>query len=116
MFVTRENGKIVAAFAAEQDFATEELADDNAELVAFQNPPASSNYSIPKLTVVTRLTDTEAETVYPAMAQMPAKLRLVWDTASSIDSSSEFFGTLKQFLTTVLNADRATALLAPDAP
>jgi hypothetical protein len=40
MFVTRQDGKIVAAFALQQEYASEELSEDNAELVAFLNPPA----------------------------------------------------------------------------
>jgi hypothetical protein len=46
MFVMREDGKIVGAFAGEQEFATEELSDDSAELVAFLNPPPPSVESV----------------------------------------------------------------------
>ncbi|KAA0697409.1 hypothetical protein DTW90_18435 [Neorhizobium sp. P12A] len=113
MFVMREDGKIVGAFASEQEFATEELSDDSAELVAFLNPTAPAVYIIPKMVLWTRLSDAEANTVDAAMATQSAKLRGIWNSASEVRSDSEFFGTLEAFLTSVLGADRATQLLQP---
>lgn len=87
-----------------------------AEFEASRSPvTVTTGYSIPKLTVVQRLTDEEAETVYPAMSAMPAKLRLVWDTASEIRTDSEFFDNLKEFLDALLPAGRSDELLAPEA-
>lgn len=39
MFVERENGKIVSAYASRQEWEMEEIADDAPELLAFLNPP-----------------------------------------------------------------------------
>lgn len=89
-------------------------SSEAAELAASAVVAPPTDWSIPKLTVVQRLTDTEAETVYPAMATMPAKLRFVWDTASEIRSDSEFFGTLQAFLTSAIGADRAAQVLQPE--
>lgn len=111
-FVEREDGAIVGVYANFQlGYAEEELAEDDSELLNFLNPPAPP-YTIDKLTVVERLTDNEAELVYPAMASMPAKLRFVWDTASVIRSDSPFFDDLKGFLAQVLSPNRATDLLS----
>ncbi|MBY5374194.1 hypothetical protein [Rhizobium leguminosarum] len=89
-------------------------SSEAAELAAGAVVAPATNWSIPKLMVVQRLTDAEAETVYPAMAAMPAKLRFVWDTASEIRSESEFFGTLQAFLTGAIGPDRAAQVLQPE--
>ncbi|WP_017960010.1 hypothetical protein [Rhizobium leguminosarum] len=86
-------------------------SSEAAELAAGAVVAPPTDWSIPKLTVVQRLTDAEAETVYPAMSAMPAKLRFVWDTASEIRADSEFFGTLQTFLTGTIGADRAAQVL-----
>lgn len=41
MYVQRENGKIIGVYSNEQDYATEWLDDDAAELAAFLTPPAA---------------------------------------------------------------------------
>ncbi|PDS45204.1 hypothetical protein CO662_24900 [Rhizobium anhuiense] len=89
-------------------------SSEAAELAASAVVAAPTDYSVPKLTVVQRLTDEEAETVYPAMSAMPAKLRFVWDTASEIRSDSEFFGILQTFLTGAIGSDRAAQVLQPE--
>ncbi|MGR9188841.1 hypothetical protein [Rhizobium leguminosarum] len=114
MFVMRESGKIVGAFAASQEFAKEELSDDNAELVAFLSPPASTIYIIPKMLLWTRLSDVEANTVDAAMAAQSAKLRGIWNSATEVRSDSEFFGTLQAFLTAAIGAARAAQVLQPE--
>ena len=38
-YVERDNGNIVGAFGRPQSFASEWVADDDVELVAFKNPP-----------------------------------------------------------------------------
>ena len=88
--------------------------EEEADIQAFQTQASTPpiDYSGQKLTVVQRLTDAEAETVLPAMATMPAKLRLIWDTAAEIRTDSPFFGDLKTFLSNLLPADRADELLA----
>ncbi|MCJ9691593.1 hypothetical protein MOV76_08080 [Rhizobium sp. PRIMUS64] len=114
MFVKREDGNITAAFAASQKFATEELADDNAELIAFLSPPASTIHIIPKMLLWTRLSDAEANTVDAAMATQSAKLRGIWNSATEVRSDSEFFGTLQTFLTGAIGSDRAAQVLQPE--
>jgi len=37
MFIERENGKIIGVYANRQDYATEELPEDNAEVILFRN-------------------------------------------------------------------------------
>jgi len=85
-------------------------------VVAFRYPEPNKNYQLQKLTIVQKLTDQEADIVYSAMAQMPAKLRLALDTASAVTTDSEFLGALKALLTVVLGTDRAGQLLQQELP
>lgn len=71
-------------------------------------------YSIYKTTLWLRLTDAEAETVMAAKDAQPAKFRGLWDDALIIQSDSQFFDTLKAFLTGALSAKRAGDLLKPE--
>lgn len=70
-------------------------------------------YSLDKMVLWLRLTEQEADQVDAAMAQQPARLRGIWNTAQSVQSDSEFFGTLQAFLTAVIGATRAGQVLAP---
>lgn len=71
-------------------------------------------YTLYKTTIWLRMSDPEAETVMAAKDQQPAKFRGLWDDALSVQSDSQFFDTLKEFLTGVLSAERADALLQPE--
>lgn len=77
--------------------------------------PASLPYSIYKTTLWLRLTDAEAETVMAAKNQQPAKFRGIWDDALTIQSDSQFFGTLKAFLAAALSPARAVEILQPES-
>lgn len=96
------------------DGVIREMTDE--EIAAYEasfTPTADGPYSLYKTTLWVRLTDAEAETVMAAKNQQPAKFRGIWDDALTIQSNSQFFGTLKQFLAATLSAKRADELLAP---
>lgn len=71
-------------------------------------------YRLFKTTLWLRLSNEDAETVMAAKDQQPAKFRGIWDDAQIIESDSEFFNTLKAFLTATLDAEKAEALLLPE--
>lgn len=77
-------------------------------------PEPETSYRLFKTTLWVRLSNEDAETVMAAKALQPAKFRGIWDDAQIIESDSEFFNTLKAFLTATLNADKAAALLLPE--
>jgi hypothetical protein len=115
-FVERNSdGKIVSSYALSQRDGMEELPNDDAELVAFLNPPVPETYRLFKTTLWMRLSDEDAEIVMAAKDMQPAKFRGIWDDAQVIESDSEFFDTLKSFLTVTLGAEKAGTLLRPES-
>jgi hypothetical protein len=79
--------------------------------------PKDDTYVLPKMLLWTRLEDEEAELVNAAMSTQSAKLQGIWNSATEVQSDSEFFGDLETFLTAVLGEDRAMEVLAPiEAP
>ncbi|MEX2741077.1 hypothetical protein AB3480_06470 [Rhizobium mongolense] len=74
-------------------------------------PPAP--YSLDKMVLWLRLSEEEANAVDAAMTLQSARLRGIWNTAQSVQSDSEFFGTLLAFLTAVIGGARANQVLAP---
>jgi hypothetical protein len=76
-------------------------------------PEPITTYVLSKLLVWTRLSDEEAETASAAMSTQSAKLQGIWNSATEVQSDSEFFGNLQTFLTAVLGEERATQVLAP---
>lgn len=91
----------------QSEMTPEEEAEFLASLPIIEPQPTV----IPKMLLWTRLTDAEAEAVSAAMAAQPARMQGIWNAATEVRSDSEFFGTLEAFLTAVLGADRAAALL-----
>lgn len=98
----------------ERDETLAEIADREARAAEAAEQEANKPYSISKLALWTRLTDEEAETVDAAMADQPARLRGIWNSATEVRSDSEFFATLTAFLSAVLGDERATQVLQPE--
>lgn len=114
VFVSRaSDGKINGVYAYIcEGVAEEELPEDNPEVISFQNPQGP--YTIPKMLLWTRLSDTEATAVDTAMSAQPARMRGIWNSASEVRSDSEFYGTLLAFLSAVLGDERAKEVASPE--
>lgn len=101
------------ASAADVEEHSRELYAESYPSAAPYVAPAPAPYSLDKMDLWLRLTEIEADQVDTAMAAQPARLRGIWNTAQSVQSDSEFFGTLQAFLTAVIGATRAGQVLAP---
>lgn len=89
--------------------------DDAADYLASIPGELPVSYRLYKTTIWSRLTDAELQSVVDAMAAQPLRLRMMWNDAITVESDSEFFGVLNQFVTAVLGASRAAEVLAPEA-
>ncbi|CDZ60313.1 Hypothetical protein NGAL_HAMBI2605_09460 [Neorhizobium galegae bv. orientalis] len=117
------SAEFLAAYPWPEDTIEVPLPPSNGGVPQYENgafswlpvPPTEHVYLVSKFTIWLRLSEAEAEAVTAAITAQPARLRGLWGAASNVRSDSEFFGTLKAFVTGVLGEGRANEILAPES-
>lgn len=118
VFVEREGGKVVGVFANLQpEYAEEYLADDHPDVVAFSNPPQSSQAIVLyPVALWSRMTNAEAERVEAAMMGQPIRVQNIFRAASSYRSDHELWPLLQSVAVGLFGETRAAEILAASSP
>jgi hypothetical protein len=89
-YVRRDgSGNIVGVFAWPQDDAVEQLADDNADVVAFLNPPAIVPQTVSRMQAMVALSRAGLLTpVQTWVAGQDAEIQLIWNNAPDFSRDS----------------------------
>lgn len=118
VFVERKDGKVVGVFANPQpEYAEEELADDDPEVVAFRNPPQPSQAIVLyPVDLWSRMTNAEAEQVEAAMMGQPVRVQNIFRAASSYRSDHELWPLLQSVAVGLFGETRAAEILAASSP
>ena len=118
VFARRINGAIVEICAVQQPGGDyEELPADDAEVVAFLNPPAPEPVTIVyQVDLWSRMTDDEAEDVATAMNAQPLRIQNIFRAAGEYHSTHELWPLLQSVAVDLFGPDRAAELLAPSTP
>lgn len=104
--VDADTGEVI-----ERDLTPAEIAERNADIAAVQEAEANRPRSVPKLTVLERMTEEEAETADAAMSTQSAKLRQIWGAAQEIRTDSPWYNDLLSFFIALFGAERSAVLL-----
>lgn len=117
VFVSRDaQGNIDGVYAYFcAGIAEEEIESDNAEVVAFLNPPPPP-YTIGADVPWSRMTDDEAELVQDEIDASPVKTRNMINKATSFTQGADAFNKFKAIITAALDAARAEAIMGPLLP
>ena len=77
------------------------------------DPVEPGTYNLPKQQPFIRATEEESEQLEALLNSAPARLRMIYQGATHINSGDELFGTLMAMIASVLGEARALELLAP---
>ena len=86
----------------------------NGAVVAFTPPPvvATGPYQLYKSTLIRRLTEDEASTLFAVLAAAPVKSKMLWDASEWLGSDDPLFGDIKAAISAALGVERSNAILA----